>query len=207
MVTKRAGIITVADGASNIGSGSPLIDGLAWMYSAEPLEFGDSPEDWWLEVRFKIEGRLVSGFGAVRDWIVIAGGSAPDERLLIRGFDIRAMQRGPVDGEAYDLGWHGWDKTDEDRIPVAIARNLEKGRYYTATIHRKPDRMIDIYLDGRLIDSRPLIASANPAVLLCGDKSILVGGSQTIDCVKAGKPVENESATRDENRKEESPMQ
>ncbi|NLF07150.1 MAG: FecR domain-containing protein, partial [Pirellulaceae bacterium] len=207
LVLKHDGSISVAEGASNVNSGSSLVKTLAWMYSTEPLEFGKVSTDWWLEIRFKIEGPLASStFSAVRDWIVCAGGSGPVKNMSIRGFDIRAMQRGPVDGDAYDLGWYGWDGTNENRIPTAIARKLEKGRYYTAAIHRKPDQTVDIYLGGRLIANRQLIDAANPVVLLCGDKSVMVGGRQTTDYVKIGTPTENESTTQDENRKEESSM-
>ena len=181
------GAVSVAKGAVTLHSMLPPEFHRAYMQSVGTLDFSETPDDWWAEIRFKFEGDLQSsGFDMVRDWIIFTGVSQRQGKWEMQAFDLRAMQRGPIDGPTYDLGWWGWDNVAE-RIPTALARNLNKGQFYNVKVHRKPDDTVNVFLDGRLIATKPLIASSNPALLFIGDVIFRsVAGTQVIDYVKVG---------------------
>ncbi len=210
VATSGGGTVAIADGMAIIRSELVPAKGISCLRSARPLDFASSPQDWWAEIKFKMDGELTSGssgFSLVRDWIVLAGVSTAFGDWEMQGFDLRAMQRGAADGDSFDLGWWGWDNLHTERIPSALARNLHKGRFYMVAVHRKPDNTADVYLDGRLIAVKPLIASRNPVLLCCGDVSLLVGGQQVVDYVRVGPPAGKAPPAKEKNRKEGRPME
>ncbi len=162
-------------------------DRSAYLTGAAPLDFSGSPNDWWVEVRFKIGESLTTNSWIPRHWIVLGGSTVPPATREMQGFDLRVIQQGMENGPVFVLGWWGWDEGDRGRSPEWLVSNLKKGRFYIVKIHRKPDGNLDIYLDDRLIAVRPLIASQNPGVLRCGDLSgTYVNGKQIVDYVKVG---------------------
>jgi hypothetical protein len=87
-------------------------------------------------------------------------------------------------GATYSLGWYGFDGVDGARVPSLLAAGLAKDQFYTATAHRKSDGNVDIYLDGNLIGTKPVINSAaNPHLFYMGDGASSVAGTVSFDYV------------------------
>ncbi len=184
VAASSGGALSVADGAMTLHT--PADDGIAYLTGAAPLDFSGSPDDWWVEVRFKMGESLTTNSWKLRHWTVLGGMTVPPASWEMRGFDLRVMQQGAENSPIFILGWWGWDNGDNERSPEWLVSNLRKGWFYIVKIHRKPDGNVDIYLDDRLIAVRPLIASQNPGVLRCGDLSVDMNGTQIVDYVKVG---------------------
>ncbi len=184
VAASSGGALSVADGAMTLHT--PADEGIAYLTGAAPLDFSGSPDDWWVEVRFKMGESLTTNSWKLRHWTVLGGMTVPPATWEMRGFDLRVMQQGAENSPIFILGWWGWDNGDNERSPEWLVSNLKKGRFYIVKIHRKPDGNVDIYLDDRLIAVRPLIASQNPGVLKCGDISTYMNGTQIVDYVKVG---------------------
>ncbi|MBN1393688.1 MAG: hypothetical protein JW959_01465 [Pirellulales bacterium] len=159
------------------------------------LDFSDSPNDWWAEIRFQFTGNLDSPNWSPewRTWAILSG---EVDGYIMSAFDLRAIQRGSVNSDEFGLGWFGCDNSGDigsyppgagKRMAQKLRVGLKKGRFYTIAIHRKSDAKVDIYLDGELIATRPMIGDGNPAYLRTGDMMPWnISGTCKIDYVKVG---------------------
>ena len=170
------------------------------LIRSNPLDFSGSPDEWVAETRFQVNGKLYTEKGG--------GGPTPRQFNLLSGMNSRApfgtdtwehigvdlrLERllSDTDGTAstFDMTWHGWDSASGFRSAESIAggSGLNKGQFYVVTAHRKDNDMVDIYLDGSLIDTKDLLVGIpsgtnsgqeNPNHIEFGDIS---GGGVVID--------------------------
>jgi hypothetical protein len=203
--TGNAGTATL-DGVSSMllqtfrsgTSGSRYIRSNASLEDLTDLSYAGlaSANDWGVEIKFQMlssvdTGEWVSPYDS-RQWIILAGTTDSAARSqVVQGFDLRATR---YDGTHWALGWYGFDFTggvstlrtvDFLGLGGEISRNQDTT--YTIDLHRKPDGMVDIYLDGTLLGTESLIGGLNPVGLMAGDITQAgVGGKMALDLVKIG---------------------
>jgi hypothetical protein len=192
------GEVTVGGGFVKMKSAEST-DGGALYGVANALDLG-CRDDWWIEVRFAVldETPLRSFNGEVpRQYAVLHGGDADWKAVSGIDFRVLADDSGPS-GETYSLAWWGMDDSDATRQAEILKPGLTKNTYYTLSAHRKADGDVDIYLDGALLATRPVINGDQiPAVLRAGDLSVANCGTLSLDYVRVG------SSKREGNAKAE----
>jgi len=118
---------------------------------------------------------------------VPAGGgfptNAPSRAEPIDGFDLRlnvdretpnSTESGNIiftSGGTFELGWHGHNGGVQDRRSEDIGAGGDifvENTWYTVTAHRRPDNIVDIWVDDTLLGSKPLLNDKNPAALFIG---------------------------------------
>lgn len=180
------GTISVADGL--ITFNVPATYAKARVKSnVVPLDFSSSPNDWWGEMRFKMNDHLSST--SPKLWQVFSA-SEHDLSDLRKGFDLRARQEGAADSTTFELAWYGDGSLDYNRVAENLMSGLNKGQFYIAQVHRKTDGNVDIYLDDTLIATKPLIGAVNPGMLHIGASTVqAISGVMVVDYVRLGQVI------------------
>ena len=211
--TGAAGALTTADPRWDQVDGTITLDGTTLATHSDNLsgivggrsvllDFSSAPNEWIATARFQINGTLNTT--STRQYHILSGstdrsplGSDLWESI---GFDVRAEEvagNTAGTGSTFNLRWFGWDNINDTRVTSSIsgASALNKGEFYTLTLHRKSDDMIDIYLEDTLIDTKSvLVGSAggsvpgleNPKRLQFGDFSTLIAANVTFDYFSMG---------------------
>lgn len=213
-----AGALPATGDWAQVVGAAPQLDGTTLLSNlntgfarSRGLDFSGSPGEWVAETRFQVNGKLFTqnrGQPFPRQYPLLSGTNSPNphgaDTWEVIGVDVRLeMLLSDTDGTAdtYDMTWHGWDNQGfRNAQTIAGGSGLTKGQFYTVTAHRKPDDTVDIFLDGSLIDTKPLLVGIvggtntgqeNPDRLQFGDLS--GGGIQiddvTFDYFTVGSPV------------------
>ncbi len=182
-----SGEVTVGGGFVKIksaeGTDESVLSGAA---NALALGYMD---DWWVETRFAVldETPFNSYNGEnPRQYVLIQGGDANWNAVSGIDFRLLADASGPA-GKSYSLAWHGMDNSTPTQQAEIIKPDLTKNAFHTLKAHRKADGNVDIYLDGSLLTTRPVInGDQPPAALRAGDLSAGNRGTLTLDYVRVG---------------------
>jgi hypothetical protein len=149
------------------------------------LDFSASPTDWWADTKFQIASGALEGTN--HTYHVFSGWDDFYNLTNIKGIDLRAIQNGETSGPVFDLGWYGYDNANGSRATTLLTAGLNKGQYYQASLHRKSDGNVDIYLDGNLISTQALINGVNPTQIGVGDvEGSYEQGLASWDYIKVG---------------------
>ena len=182
-----SGEVTVGGGLVKIKSAEgPDAGILTGVANALALGYMD---DWRVDVRFAVldETPLSSYNGEnPRQYAVLQGGDAKWSAVSGIDFRILADASGPS-GKTYSLAWWGMDNTGPTRQAEILKPDLTKNTYYSLSAHRKADGNVDIYLDGTLLATRPVInGDQPPASFRAGDLSAGNRGTLSLDYVRVG---------------------
>jgi len=169
------------------------------------LDFSSSPDEWIASARFRVDGTLDTT--STRQYHLLSGTNSPTplgtDNWEVLGIDLRieevAGDTGGT-GSTFNLTWFGWDNINQNRVAAAVAggSGLNKNQFYTLEAYRTPSDMVEMYLDGSLIDTKPLIVGTgggsnpgqeNPFRLEFGDFSGLIAADVTLDYLAIGSPI------------------
>lgn len=166
----------------------------AYLYLANNLDFTASPDEWIAQVTFQVNTGYFATTNSgtyARQYSILTGMNNGTD-MNVYGIDLRAVQDGSgTSGSTYGLAWYGFDNLAGGSSRVATALStLNKGAWYTVTLHRKGDGNVDIYQDGSLIATRSLINGVNPTILGLGDlTSMTCRGVVSFDSVAVAHSV------------------
>jgi len=182
-----AGEVTVGGGFLKIKS--PEISDDSYLDGvAHALDLG-SGDDWQVEVRFAVldETPLNSYNGEhPRQYVILQGCDTGGQAVAGVDFRLLADASGPS-GDTFSLAWGGMDDSNPSGQAKVLQTALLKNSYYTLSAHRKPDGNVDIFLDGDLLVTQPVINSEHVfAALRAGDLSVGNQGTLSIDYVRVG---------------------
>jgi hypothetical protein len=186
--------ITVADGVVTIASNQ---DDQQYTYvslwgGVDQLAGLGSSNDWTAEIRFKYSGRLATP-DATRNVNLLSGMQGLQAHMANAGIDFRLEQDLNGDeAETLNLSWNGHTSSNLSQVPDLLA-NLNKDVFYTLTGHRKPDDTVDIFLDGNLLTTMPVLGVGNPDNFRIGESAGSVNlfetGRLVIDYIKVESAV------------------
>lgn len=202
-IAEVLGTLTVG---SSVATTAQDLGGTAALRSAA-FDFSASPNEWTASTRFRVNALDTV---STRQFHLLSGTNSPaplgTDNWEVLGFDLRLEESGGNPGAAtFDLTWFGWDNRDASRATQSVSggSDLTKGIFYDLLIHRLPNDTIDIWLDGSLIDSKPLLVGAaggtnvgqeNPTRLQFGDFSSHIQASVSIDYLSVGRVIPEPSS-------------
>ena len=171
---------------------------------SKQLDFSNSADEWVASVRFKVEGTLDTyhSGGKARTFELLSGRDGANAQAgPNEGVDLRLQETAGDTGgtgPTFDMTWDGWNGSNGFQEATAIngAVGLNKDQFYTVTAHRTPDDLVDIYLDGILIDTKALLSGVNPDLFRFGEATdgLVVHDGVTFDFIRVGPLVPEPSS-------------